>query len=199
MRPRATVMGAIAIPPAPGPAEQTMQAMAPTILAIAFDERGPVPNNMRFPALVYPQAFPVDLADLASVTVQRFEENGWTPAWRTASTTSSTITRKAMRCSASPRTCPNWFLAAKEGVSSASAPETCCFFRQEPVTAGSARAATFWWSEPTRLARAATFCAMRRLPPFGPPSPGSPGRQPIRCSAGTGRCWNAGMMDSRYC
>lgn len=59
-----------------------MQAMAPTVLVLAFDERGPVPNNIRFPALVYRQAFPADLADLAGAMEQRFEENGWLPAWR---------------------------------------------------------------------------------------------------------------------
>jgi uncharacterized protein YjlB len=59
-----------------------MQAMAPTVLVLAFDERAPVPNNIRFPALVYQQAFPADLTDLASVMERRFEEHGWPPAWR---------------------------------------------------------------------------------------------------------------------
>lgn len=54
----------------------------PSILVLAFDERGPVPNNTRFPALVYGQAFPADLVDLAGAMEQRFQENGWPPAWR---------------------------------------------------------------------------------------------------------------------
>ncbi len=55
---------------------------APTILVLAFDERGPIPNNVRFPALIYQRAFPDDLADLAAAMEQRFAENGWPPAWR---------------------------------------------------------------------------------------------------------------------
>ncbi|WID98493.1 cupin [Bosea vestrisii] len=53
-----------------------------TILVLPFEERGPIPNNPRFPALVYRQAFPRDPADLASAMERRFEENGWPPAWR---------------------------------------------------------------------------------------------------------------------
>jgi len=55
---------------------------APTILVLAFDERGAVPNNPRFPALVYQQAFAGDRADLADVMERRFQDHGWPPAWR---------------------------------------------------------------------------------------------------------------------
>ncbi|MGE7468198.1 cupin [Bosea sp. NPDC003192] len=55
---------------------------SPTILVLPFEERGPIPNNPRFPALVYRHAFPPELADLASAIEQRFDENGWPPAWR---------------------------------------------------------------------------------------------------------------------
>lgn len=54
----------------------------PTILVLPFEERGPIPNNPRFPALVYRKALSPDLADLASAMERRFEENGWPPAWR---------------------------------------------------------------------------------------------------------------------
>lgn len=53
-----------------------------TILVLPFDERGPIPNNPRFPALVYRQAFAADQTDLATAMERRFEENGWPPAWR---------------------------------------------------------------------------------------------------------------------
>jgi len=53
-----------------------------TILVLPFDERGPIPNNPRFPALVYQQAFQPDQDDLASAMERRFDENGWPPAWR---------------------------------------------------------------------------------------------------------------------
>lgn len=83
MRRRETVTGATATRPGPGPAERKMQAtMTPTVLVFAFDERGPVPNNIRFPALVYRGAFPADQAGLAGAMEQRFEENGWPSAWR---------------------------------------------------------------------------------------------------------------------
>lgn len=55
---------------------------SPTILVLPFEERGPIPNNPRFAALVYRHAFPPELADLASAIEQRFDENGWPPAWR---------------------------------------------------------------------------------------------------------------------
>lgn len=55
---------------------------SPTILVLPFGERGPIPNNPRFPALVYRHAFPPELADPASAIEQRFDENGWPPAWR---------------------------------------------------------------------------------------------------------------------
>jgi uncharacterized protein YjlB len=55
---------------------------SPTILVLPFEERGPIPNNPRFPALVYRHAFPQNPADLASIIEQRFGENGWPPAWR---------------------------------------------------------------------------------------------------------------------
>lgn len=61
---------------------KTATMTAPTILVLAFDERGPIPNNVRFPALIYQRAFPDDLADLAAAMEQRFAENGWPPAWR---------------------------------------------------------------------------------------------------------------------
>ncbi|KRE20423.1 cupin [Bosea sp. Root483D1] len=54
----------------------------PTILVLPFEERGPIPNNPRFPALVYQQAFRPDQADLAGTMERRFEDNGWPPAWR---------------------------------------------------------------------------------------------------------------------
>ncbi|MBA4220906.1 MAG: cupin [Methylobacterium sp.] len=54
----------------------------PTILVLSFEERGSIPNNPRFPALVYQQAFPPDQADLAATMEQRFADNGWPPAWR---------------------------------------------------------------------------------------------------------------------
>lgn len=54
----------------------------PTILVLPFEERGVIPNNPRFPALVYQQAFSPDVVDLASAIEQRFEDNGWPPAWR---------------------------------------------------------------------------------------------------------------------
>ncbi|HEV7326831.1 MAG TPA: cupin [Bosea sp. (in: a-proteobacteria)] len=54
----------------------------PTIIVLPFEERGSIPNNPRFPALVYQQAFRPDHADLAAMMEQRFEENGWPPAWR---------------------------------------------------------------------------------------------------------------------
>lgn len=57
-------------------------AMAASVLVLPFDERGPVPNNMRFPALVYRQAFPAGQMDLADRMERRFEANGWPPAWR---------------------------------------------------------------------------------------------------------------------
>lgn len=38
-----------------------------------------MPNNIRFPALVYQQACPADLPDLAGVMEQRFAEHGWPP------------------------------------------------------------------------------------------------------------------------
>lgn len=53
-----------------------------TILVLPFDERGPVPNNPRFPALVYRQVFASDQGDLATAMEHRFQENGWPPAWR---------------------------------------------------------------------------------------------------------------------
>lgn len=53
-----------------------------TILILPFEERGSIPNNPRFPALVYQQAFPPDQADLAATMEQRFADNGWPPAWR---------------------------------------------------------------------------------------------------------------------
>lgn len=56
--------------------------MAANVLVLAFDERGFVPNNTRFPALVYRKAFPPDRDDLAGAMERRFEENGWPPAWR---------------------------------------------------------------------------------------------------------------------
>jgi len=56
--------------------------VSPTILVLPFEERGPIPNNPRFPALVYRHAFPQNPADLASIIEQRFGENGWPPAWR---------------------------------------------------------------------------------------------------------------------
>ncbi|WP_442896462.1 cupin [Bosea sp. CCNWLY174] len=56
--------------------------MATMILVLPFDERGPIPNNQRFPALVYRQALASDQADLATAMERRFEENGWPPAWR---------------------------------------------------------------------------------------------------------------------
>jgi uncharacterized protein YjlB len=59
-----------------------MQATAPTILVLAFDQRGAVPNNIRFPALVYQHAFPAELADLTDAMEQRFAQHGWPPAWR---------------------------------------------------------------------------------------------------------------------
>jgi uncharacterized protein YjlB len=55
---------------------------SPTILVLPFEERGPIPNNPRFPALVYRHAFPPELVDLTSAIEQRFDENGWPPAWR---------------------------------------------------------------------------------------------------------------------
>lgn len=57
-------------------------ATAPTILVLPFDERGFVPNNARFPALVYRRALAGGPADLAGAMERRFEENGWPPAWR---------------------------------------------------------------------------------------------------------------------
>lgn len=55
---------------------------SPTILVLPFEERGPIPNNPRFPALVYRHAFPPEPADFASAIERRFNENGWPPAWR---------------------------------------------------------------------------------------------------------------------
>lgn len=54
----------------------------PTIIVLPFEERGAIPNNPRFPALVYQQAFRPDQTDLAATMEQRFEANGWPPAWR---------------------------------------------------------------------------------------------------------------------
>lgn len=54
----------------------------PTIIVLPFEERGSIPNNPRFPALVYQQAFRPDQTDLAATMEQRFEANGWPPAWR---------------------------------------------------------------------------------------------------------------------
>lgn len=80
MRRLATATGATVIRPALAPAEREMHR--PAILVLPFDERGAVPNNNRFPALVYRQAFPAGQADLAGAMEKRFDENGWPPAWR---------------------------------------------------------------------------------------------------------------------
>lgn len=52
------------------------------ILAFHFGEQGGIPNNSRFPALVYRAAFTSDAADLATQIERRFEQHGWPPAWR---------------------------------------------------------------------------------------------------------------------
>lgn len=56
----------------------------PTILVLPLEERGIIPNNPRFPALVYREAFSPELADVARAMERRFEESGWPPAWRNA-------------------------------------------------------------------------------------------------------------------
>lgn len=52
------------------------------ILALHFDERGPIPNNPRLPVLVYQGAFAAGPGDLAAQMERRFRENGWPPQWR---------------------------------------------------------------------------------------------------------------------
>lgn len=54
----------------------------PIILALPFEERGSIPNNQRFPALVYREAFGRHMSDLASLMEERFDQNAWPPAWR---------------------------------------------------------------------------------------------------------------------
>jgi uncharacterized protein YjlB len=52
------------------------------ILALSFDERGVIPNNPRFPALLYQGAFDAGQGDLAAAMEERFRTHGWLPAWR---------------------------------------------------------------------------------------------------------------------
>lgn len=53
-----------------------------TVIALHFEPRSFVPNNPRLPVLFYEKAFTSTMSDLATVTENRFEENGWPPQWR---------------------------------------------------------------------------------------------------------------------
>lgn len=50
--------------------------------AIDLETRGFVPNNPRLPVVIYRDAFPEDVADLAAAMEARFGANGWPPQWR---------------------------------------------------------------------------------------------------------------------
>ena len=50
--------------------------------AIFLDERSPMPNNARLPAILYPAAMSSDTPDLTATMEKCFGSHGWPPQWR---------------------------------------------------------------------------------------------------------------------
>lgn len=58
------------------------QENSPRIIAHQLAASGAIPNNPRWPLLVYPSALAIAGADPAAVFEELFDRNGWPAAWR---------------------------------------------------------------------------------------------------------------------
>ena len=168
-----------------------------TILVLSFDERGPIPNNPRFPVLVYRQAFASGRDDLAAAMERRFEENGWPPAWRNGIYDFHHYHSKATKCWALPRGRPSWSWVAMAAARSGSVRGTYSCYQPAPGIAGSVRAAISWWWARTRRGRAVIFCGMLPLRRSGLPLAGWQDRKAIRSQVARGQCSSIGAMGFR--
>lgn len=166
-----------------------------TILVLPFDERGPIPNNPRFPVLVYRQAFASGQDDLATAMERRFEDNGWPPAWRDGIYDFHHYHSKGHEMLGIAKGCWSWVATA--AARSGFVRGTYSYYQPAPGIAGSVRAAIFWWWARTRLVRAAIFCGMPPRRRSGLPSAGWQDRRAIRSQVARGQCSSIGAMGFR--